>query len=214
MSGFDGILGTQLRMLTDALRRQQEARCREILAAAGKKSDEAIRQARRELGERQRQAVDEERQRRRHELLVAGSRIESAARNRAFARYEAILEKSWPMLLDALAARWADAGSRREWCDMVIHEVAGTLSPGRWIIEHSPAWPESERSSFAKRLEERGVPVPEFRPDESVPAGLRIRAGSACVDGTPAGLLARRGEIEALLLACWEMQQSGDEAHG
>ena len=95
MTRFSGVLDRQVQRLKDTLRRQQEARCREIIATAERKAKLAIRDNRQKLHERQRQAVGEERQRRAHELLIARSRVETLERRRAFARaHEAGLRRS------------------------------------------------------------------------------------------------------------------------
>ncbi|MCO6413623.1 MAG: hypothetical protein J5I92_12870, partial [Thiogranum sp.] len=43
--------------------------------------------------------------------------------------------------------------------------------------------------------------APSFSAHDGVTAGLRIRAGDACIDGSIAGLLRARGSIEAMMLA-------------
>jgi hypothetical protein len=60
----------------------------------------------------------------------------------------------------------------------------------------------------------RGIAAPAFSVDAGITAGLRIRAGSACLDGTDRGLLASREDVEALLLACWEEQDMPGAADG
>jgi vacuolar-type H+-ATPase subunit E/Vma4 len=214
MNRFEGVLGVQTRALVDVLRKQQETRCREIIAAAEQQAKQAVQQAREKLRKRQRDALDEERQRRQHELLVAASRIESHARRRAFARYEQVLGEAWPRLAEALGSRWADGDGRRAWCELIVTEAAATLSPGEWLVEHPDAWSADDRKAVEAQAAERGIPVPAFSDDASIAAGLRIRAGSACLDGTDRGLLASREDVEALLLACWEEQDTPGAADG
>ena len=214
MNRFDGVLGVQARALVDVLRKQQEVRCREITAAAEQKAKQAVQQARDKLRERQRHAVDEERQRREHELLVAASRIESHARRRAFARYEQVLSNAWPHMAAALGSHWADSDGRRAWCELIVTEAAATLLPGEWLVEHPDAWSADDRKAVEALAAGRGIPAPAFGVDASITAGLRIRAGSACLDGTDRGLLAAREDVEALLLACWEKLDAPGAANG
>lgn len=214
MNRFDGVLDVQARALMDVLRKQQEMRCREIIAAAKQNAKQAVQQAREKLRERQRHALNEERQRRRHELLVAASRIESHARRRAFARYEKVLGDTWPRLVAALGSRWADGDGRRAWCEMIVAEAAATLGPGEWIVEHPDEWSADDRKAVEAQAARRGVPVPAFSVDTGTTAGLRIRCGSACLDGTDRGLLASREDVEALLLACWEQRDTPGAADG
>jgi len=210
MNRFDGVLGVQVQSLLDVLRRQQEARCREIVAAAEHKAKEAVQDTRRQLYERLRQTVAGLRQRRRHELLVARSHVESETRRAAFARYERIIEAAWPRLAEALERRWQDDDSRRAWCGMIVSEAAGTLAPEGWQVEHPADWRDADRDALVALLAEKGVAAPAFSTDDDITAGLRIRAGTACLDGTAAGLLAARHDVEALLLASWEQAEATD----
>jgi vacuolar-type H+-ATPase subunit E/Vma4 len=208
MNDFNGVLGMQVQSLIDAIRGHREQRCREIVADAGHKAENAVRQARRKLYERQRRSVQEERERRGHELHVAASRIESRARRRTHAHYERILEAAWPKLEAELARRWVGKDSRSAWCEMLVAEAADTLMAGDWLIEHPAAWTDGDRDAVETMITQRGNTAAEFRADKTIGAGLRIRAGSACLDGTAAGLLASRNEVEALLLAAWEQQRA------
>jgi vacuolar-type H+-ATPase subunit E/Vma4 len=204
MNDFDGVLGRQVQSLTEVLRRQQEMRCREIVAAAEHRADQAIRDSRRKLFERQRQAVTIERQRRQHELLIAQSRVESQVRQRAYAEYTQVLDAARPRLVEALDARWADTDGRRNWCEMIVREATATLAPGNWTVEHPTGFSSKDRDTVSAILDACGVNAPTFHADEDISAGLRIRVGSACLDGTAAGLLVDQHAVEALVLACWE----------
>jgi vacuolar-type H+-ATPase subunit E/Vma4 len=206
MNDFDGVLGMQVQSLVEAIRRHREQRCREIVADAEHKAKNAVREARGKLYERQRRSLQEERERRGHELHVAASRIESGARQRTHANYGRILEAAWPRLEAALARRWAAEDGRRAWCETLVADAAGALIAGDWVVEHPVGWSAEDRDAVIAMITERGIPAPEFRADETIGSGLRFRAASACLDGTAAGLLASRGDVEALLLAAWEQQ--------
>lgn len=209
MTRFAGVLDHQLQTLKDALRRQQELRCREIIAGAERDAEQAIRDSRGKLRERQLQAVREERRRREHELLTARSRIETLKRRRAFARHERILQSTWPLLNDALEERWSNAEQRHAWCDMIVSEAAATLTGSDWVIEHPPDWTRDDRDALVQRMQQLGIAVPKFIACENITSGLRIRTGTACLDGTLGGLLSTRRDVEALLLAAWEEQEKG-----
>lgn len=212
MTRFAGVLHHQVQTLRDALRHQQELRCREIVATAEREAKQAIRDSRGKLRERQRQAVREERRRREHEMQSARSRVETLERRRAFARHERVLQSAWPLLVDALAKRWSDAEQRLAWCDMIASEAAATLTGPDWVIEHPPDWTTEDRDALLQRMQQLGIAAPEFVACEVITSGLRIRTGTACVDGTPEGLLDARRDVEALLLAAWE--RLNEEAHG
>jgi hypothetical protein len=212
MNRFAGVLGRQVESLLQALRKQQQERSREIIAAAEHRTKQALEQSRSRLRKRMRRAVSEERERRRHELHVAASRIETGVRERAYARYESILRDAWPRLVAALDNRWADAECRRAWSEMIAAEAAATMGRKRWLIEHPDSWPAAERDALTAFVTGRGISEPEFRADPDIRAGLRVRAGPACLDGSTAGLLSDRTEAEALLLAMWEQQGSMEPA--
>lgn len=206
MKRFAGILHHQVQRLDDAIRHQQEMRCREIIADADRKAKQAIRDSRGRLLKHQQQAVREERQRREHELLIAKSRVETAQRRRAFARHEKVLQSAWPLLLEALALRWLDADHRRAWCDMIVTEAAATLMGTDWVIEHPADFPADDRDALLDRVHTLGLAAPSFAACKDIPSGLRIRTGTSCLDGTIDGLLGSRDDVEALLLAAWEQQ--------
>jgi vacuolar-type H+-ATPase subunit E/Vma4 len=206
MTQFTGILQRQVQRLEDALRHRQEARCRDIVLGAERKAKQAIRDSRKRLADRQHQAVSEERHRRANELLIARSRIETLKRRRAFTQHEKVLEESWPRLLAALEERWSDADRRRAWCDMIVTEAAASLLASDWVVEHPVDLSKEDRDAITDRVQQLGREPATFVTCDDITSGLRIRAATACVDGTTAGLLRTRHDIEALLLAAWEQQ--------
>lgn len=210
MTQFAGVLRHQVQTLKEALRQQQELRCREIIAGAQRDAEQAIRDSRGKLRERQLQAVREERRRREHELQTARSRVETRKRRRAFARYEKVVQSAWPLLVAALKERWSDAEQRLAWCNMIVSEAAATLTGQDWVIEHPPDWTRGDRDALVQRMQQLGIAVPKFVACANITSGLRIRTGTACLDGTSDGLLSTRRDVEALLLASWERLR---EAH-
>ena len=212
MTRFAGVLHHQVQRLRDALRHQQEARYREIVTKAEHQSKQAIRDSREKLLERRRQAVREERQRRAHELLIAKSRIETRERRRAFAQHEKVLEAAWPLLLETLEKRWSDDEQRRAWCEMIVSEASGALMGSDWVVEHPANLAKKEQDAITRRLQRLQCAPAKFVACDDITSGLRIRVGSACVDGTAGGLLGTRQDVEALLLAAWEQQDGSD--HG
>jgi vacuolar-type H+-ATPase subunit E/Vma4 len=211
MTRFAGILDHQVQRLRDALRRQQEARCREIIATAERKAKLAIRDSRQKLHERQRQAVGEERQRRAHELLIAKSRVETLERRRAFARHEEVLKDAQPLLVEALENRWSDSGQRLAWCNMIVAEAVASLMGPDWVVEHPANLAQGDRDAIANRVRQSRGESPRFVACQDITSGLRIRTTAACLDGTIAGLLGDREDVEAQLLAAWERLDGGDD---
>ena len=212
MSGFGGVLDLQVSSVLDALRSQQEGRCREIQAAAAQKSEQLLADSRRRMRERVHRAVIEERQRRETALLDARHRIETARRKEVQAHYRNFLQDALPLLRAELERCWRDEPSRRDWCETAIGDASDRLPGVRWTIEHPAGWTRDDAQWLEQAFAGRGLPPPEFREDAGIPAGLRIRLGSACLDATLDGLLARRPAVEARLLAAWEQQCREEEA--
>lgn len=204
MNSPAGILEVQVDSLLDELKRQEARRCQEILTAAERAARDLTAATRHELRRKRRQAVADERQRRRHALLEAASRIETRAQSSAHARYKKVLDTAWPRLLAALEDRWRQPDSRWAWCEMLVDEAAASLGRSSWTVEHPPDWNAGDESRLLAASDDRAVAAPTFVGDPCIRAGVRIRVEDACLDGTLDGLLADRRAVEAQILGTWE----------
>ena len=204
MNTFRGILDLQVRTVLDALRSQQDGRCREIESAAARKSEQLLADTRRRMRERVHRAVIEERQRRESALLETRHRIETAGRRRVQAHYRDFLRDAAPLLRAELEQRWRDTEARRTWCEMLLEEAADRLPAERWTIEHPAHWSGDDSEWLAQAFAARELPRPEFVEDPAIAAGLRARLGPACLDATLEGLTVNCYAVEAKLLAEWE----------
>jgi hypothetical protein len=208
MSSFDSIVSHQVETLTGVLREHTDQRRREILRKARARADEVVRHSRRAARARVHEAVTEERQRRENALLEARQRLDTQARRQVQQNYRHLLGAAWPELNRELAARWARTEARAEWCELLLEEACHMLGGDGWIVEHpdpeTGAWSPDDRRKLEDALVARDMPAAEFRADAGFDAGLRIRRGGACFDGTIAGLLARRTAVEGRLIAHWE----------
>lgn len=211
MSDFKGILGMQVSALVEALRSQQESQCRKLIGEAELRARNLLRDSRRQLAERGRQAVHEERRRREAALKMARHRIQTAERVKVQTRYADLLQHAWPALIAELERRWSAAALRRAWCEKLVDEAVHAFGAAAWTIEHPDDWSAADAKWMTAALRKRGVPKPNYRAESNSGAGLKISHGSACLDGTVEGLLRRRSRIEGLLLAAWERQ--GWEPH-
>ena len=210
MNTFEGILDLQMQSVIDALRTQQQRRCREIEIDVSRKAGQLLADSRRRMRERVHRAVVEERQRRETALLDAHHRIETAARRRVQQQYREFLDEATPLLQDALEKRWCDIEARQAWCEMVIAEAADVLPPAAWTVEHPGNWLDDDTQRLQQAFVARGLPKPQLRPDTGIAAGLRVRLGAACLDATLDGLYAKTHAVEARLLAAWEREQAND----
>jgi hypothetical protein len=207
MNTFEGILDLQVQSVIEALRTQQQRRCREIEIGASRKAEQLLVDSRRRMRERVHKAVVEERQRRETALLDARHRIETAGRRKVQQHYREFLHDAMPLLQDALENRWRDTEARRAWCEMVIGEAADVLSPAAWTVEHPGDWSDDDTQWLQQAFAARGLPKPDLQQDTDIAAGLRVRLDTACLDATLYGLTAKLHVVEAKLLAAWEREQ-------
>ena len=210
MNTFEGILDLQMRSVIDALRAQQQRRCREIEIDVSRKAEQLLADSRRRMRERVHKAVVEERQHRETALLDARHRIETAARRRVQQHYREFLHEAMPLLQDALEKRWRDTEGRQDWCEMVIAEAADALPPAAWTVEHPDEWSDNDTQWLQQAFAAHGLPKPGLRRDGGIAAGLRVRLDAACLDATLDGLTAKLHVVEARLLAAWEREQVND----
>lgn len=212
MTSFDGIVRHQVETLTGVLREHTDRRCREIRREAEQRAEALVRESRREARTRVHEAVLEERRRRESAIVEAKQRLDTDARRQLQMRYRELVELAWPLLEKELAARWAVPVSRSEWCGLLIDEAVHLLGTDDWVLEHPDpamdAWSPDDRERLGEALAARGIRDCRFRAVQEFEAGLRIRRGGACLDGTIDGFLARRGAVTGRLLACWEIEAS------
>lgn len=209
MNDFGGVLELQVESILAALGAQRDAQCREIEGESRYRTKELLRDSRQRMRRRLHQAVAEERQHREGALLEAQQRIETARRQEVLSGYAHFLDRAWPRLLTELQSRWSDAGTRRSWCAMAIAEAQSSLPADNWTVELASPWTRGDSQWLQGEFATRGLPPPELQTAQDLPPGLRIRCGEALLDATLDGLLARRPEIEAQLLACRERQLAG-----
>lgn len=204
MNDHSNLLEQQVATLVASLQAHRDTRCAELAAQADLQAREMLAEARQQLRARVRLAVVEERRRRDAALHHARQRIQTAQRRRIQARYTELLGRMWPLLVAALEARWSDGAARRQWCELLAGEALTAFDSGPWKIEHPQDWAENDTVILSRLLADRPQASPTFIPEPAIRAGIRIHCAGACLDGTPDGLLSRRTEIEARLLAAWE----------
>ena len=151
-------------------------------------------------------AIEELRREGAHRLSRAKAQVETRQRERAQQRAAAAVREAWPLLRDALAARWSDPRHRLAWVSGAALDCRTRLRPGAWVVEHPADWNAREHQDFLGALGTRNVGTDDggeitFKTEKDVTAGLRIRADQATLDATPQGLLADQSTITALLLA-------------
>jgi hypothetical protein len=112
---------------------------------------------------------------------------------------KALLAECWERLPVALAARWENAESRRQWIDAALEHAVAVLPVAPWRIYGPASWSAADRAEVAARLATRGIEAScETAP--GIAAGIRVACRDVEVDATLAGLLDERAAVEGRLL--------------
>lgn len=194
-------MNTALEQLLQLVRNHEREECAAILAHAQDEARRIVADAYRETRTRVHGHLLELRHLMRRELSRAQATLETEMRQHQ-SRYDfALLEVGWKQLHAALAQRWLDPVSRSAWVEMLVGQALAYLPKVAWEIAHPADWPDSERDALAQRLEREIQCRPRFAESPDIRAGIRIRSGSAVLDGSLEGLLLDRRAIESRLLA-------------
>jgi len=198
----EGALETQSQALLQQVTSDRDRRCAALGAAAESHAKQIVRAARAEARSNVRSAVTQERARMELGMRQAEARADIEARRQEQQKSRELLQQMWSAMSQVLERRWRDPALRQAWVDAAIGQAAA-LVPGRaWLIESGGSdWTEQARSELADRARGRGAESVAFTLEAAISAGLRVHAGSVCVDATISGLLAQRDAIEAAFLA-------------
>ena len=194
-------LNTQAQALLQRVTDDRDRRCAVLRTAAESQATQIVRSARAEARNNVRNAVIQERARMDLEMRIAKARADIEVRRQERQKSRKLLEQMWAAIADGLESRWREPALRRVWIEAAMSQ-AGALLPGRaWLIEVRSDCTEQERGELTDRARARGAGTVEWSLHAAAPAGLKIRAGSVCVDATVPGLLAQRDAVEAAFLA-------------
>jgi hypothetical protein len=194
------VLEVQVDALLERVAERRARRVSEIRTSTEAQIREIMRAARAEARASLHQAVVRERTRMAQGLRQAEAHAELESRQRAQLETLTLLRSMWEHLGAELAERWSGARPRGAWIAAALKQ-AGELFPGRaWRIEHAAGVSPEDRPLGEALARAAGASV-EWVADTGLRAGLRVRAGPACVDASLDGLLAERADIEALFLA-------------
>ena len=211
MNDVESLLEAQTTALLRRLGREQESRTRHIRDEAATQAADIVRRARVEARTRVHQAVVDTR--REDEIALARRRaaLDTQARRSRQATLRELLDRAWQALPAALQSRWLDATARERWCDAAcVSAIRSLRHLDRLQVEVDPQWLAHVGPLVRSRLE--GPSKVDVTSSAGLGAGLRIRAGDACIDATVAGLLAARERIASGLLAEFERQAAARRA--
>ena len=192
--------------LAREIKRQIQDESRAVSETAKRAGGVVVAQAHAAARRQMHTAIEELRREGVRRLSRAKAQVETGQRERAQQQAAAAVREAWPLLRDALAARWSDPRHRLAWVSAVALECRTRLRPAAWVVEHPADWNAREHQDFLGVLGKRNVGTRDggeitFKAEKDVTAGLRIRADQATLDATPQGLLADQSTIIALLLA-------------
>lgn len=191
----------QERALLDLVEGERERQCAALVGEAQARADAQRERSQAEARARIRAAFGEQRQRRLARLAAAHSHAATQRRLHDQRRATALLASAARLLNDELSRLWQDTAARRAWVARVAEATRRHVGGGAgWTVQHPPGWPAEERQALAAALADAGGGEPRFVADPGIDAGLRLSADGKVIDGTPAGLLADRAEIESRLL--------------
>jgi hypothetical protein len=200
MSPAELIPSAQAEILEREIAQQTREECGAVTAAAEQEARAIVADAHATARRRMHEAVVELRREAARRIARAEAAAETAARQRAQRRAATAVERAWPLLTDAVAARWHNEAGRRAWTAGVVRAVRDRIAAPTLAVEHPLDWTAAEQRDFCSALGREAGTV-TFTPRQDLAAGIRVNAARATLDATPHGLLADRQAIAALLLA-------------
>lgn len=190
-----------------------DAEIAQIQSEAQARAATTIRQAHERARQQMHQTVRELRQTRSSEVLREKARIATIRRELRQAENLAMISTGVPQVRAALVALWQDEGARKAWIDNMVEAAFAKLCARPdlcpWKIEHPADWDDADSKPLTQAITARTGHKPEWVPDPSLVAGLRIWGDGACLDGSVDSLLFDTQGVSASLLALLEASQDG-----
>ncbi len=186
--------------LLDEIERQTGGECSAVAAAADSEAHDIVARAREAARRHVHDALAELRSEGARRLSQARAQADTDARRRAQQRAGEIVRRAWPLLMEALAARWRDPVARAAWIGGAGRQARERLRFSQWNVERPDEWSAEEQGTFCTSLNADVCNV-TFIVDPALTAGIRIKTANLTLDATPEGLLADRADIAAQLLA-------------
>jgi hypothetical protein len=190
-----------VRAFLDMIERTRETRTGEILSEAEKEASAIVHQARSEARARGQRAASENRARSETAVSTARAELGTLFRKTSQEAHRLALSEGQKELEQTLHARWQEPASRKAWTLGLVADALAILPRTAFRIEHPPDLAAAELTDVVRSIERHSGVAPTLLPASDIEVGLRISAGSAVLDGTLPGLLARRAEVEGKLLA-------------
>jgi hypothetical protein len=186
--------------LLQEIERQTHEECLALAASAEREARALVSDARAAARKRMHDAIEELRREGARRLARAEAQRDTEARLSAQQSAVAVIARAWPLLVDALVARWHDPVGQTAWAEATARHARDRLRVDTWVVEHPIDWSADAQRRFGELLDGRDGAV-RFEADRNLSAGLRIKAAGATLDATAQGLLADRPAVAGMLLA-------------
>jgi hypothetical protein len=201
MSHSGDLLDRNIQHLLDVVAKHRDEQCQALRDAAEAEVKTLLRTAWHEARERLHQDNAETRLMVAQQLASHEAQQQTRLRRQRQARDERLLATARVALQAALLQRWQQPQFRQQWGEALVDAAAATLDGKEWTVEHPADWPVSESEELLASIKSRCGKVPRLQANAGIEGGLRICAGSTCMDATIDGLLRDRERIDAELLA-------------
>jgi len=206
-AGFEGpasVIDAQVEALLQRVTEDRDRRCAQLRADASEQARAILRAGRKEARAAVAGAVA--RERKHGEQILRQAQASAVLQRRQHDQQEIrqMLQDMWTTVVSVLESRWADPVRRKSWVRAAIRQAQTLLNAPAWRIEHGGRLPReelAEMTTFVSRTDRMVARDVEIAGDDGIRAGIRIRAGGACLDATIAGLLASRAQVESDFLA-------------
>lgn len=204
MSKPHSVAEAQQQSLLELIEKDRDEKVAALDKQSTREAHQQVRAAFHQARERVSKAIKEERARIKEQLDATRAQLQTRARQRHHQAVLYQLRQAWELLHEALLERWHDADRRETWVRGCIDSAIELLPGGAWTIEHAPGWDPEELAPVRERIDEHTGGRLEFRYDDTIAAGLRVRAQGAYLDATLEGLLDDRTAAESKLLVEFE----------
>jgi hypothetical protein len=186
------ILETQTQTMLEYLRRYEVEQIKVEMDRGHRIASELLQNAHRRARKHMRDRIQRERRRMRAAERSAQARLATRKRVAAHSRTTKMIGAARQLLPAALEARWANDESRQAWCDTLLQQTCRSLQGPEILVEHPEDWGPDECRAFLQKIDKHFGKRPKAR---------AIHSGNAWLDGSVAGLLARRNQIDEKLAA-------------
>lgn len=196
--------------LIDKIQTDAREEAERILTAAKEQAELITQEARRKGRLKVHGVVENLRAREEREITHEKAGYETVRRQWRQSDEMSALAEGLTHLEAALDALWGAKVSREQWCHNVFSVAMERLPAEGWRLEHPAGYPKDERAKLTREIESHTGAIPENAENKRLRGGLRIFAGTACVDGSIDAVLADEQNNSTRFLSILLAMREGD----